>query len=504
LKKPLLCFLLIFNIQFLLCSIDCFAQNLEVKRTNHWYFGNGAGLDFSSGTAVADTSGKLTTLAGISSISDTAGSLLFYFGYFSESNDWCIYNHNHQPMQNGCGFYSNLNGSPRQSSVIVPKPGSNHIYYIFTQDSQEDNQGQNGLKYSEVDMSLNGGLGAVTNNKNILLFAPSDQQIAAVKHTNGCDIWVVSHERYSNKFRAYLVSTSGIDTNAVISAIGTDYGYAATFNPYCDGIELKFSPDGKKAAEHIWWTWTNTNIPDTIELYDFDAALGSLSNRIVLATDTIPASFTFSPDSKKFYQSCGWTKFTTYQYDLSVNSASAIIASKTLIYYTYTLLENEFEDFQMGRDGKIYGCRETVSDTLCVIHNPNAAGTACNIVAKEFYLKGGGAAQALPNFIQSYFDVSNSNVCLTGLNDITSTEDRITVYPNPFNNYTTIDLSGILHYTTQSFEITLYDATGRQLQQFNTNEKTITIKRNSLNAGIYLLKISTENKFFTQPLLITN
>ncbi|MBL1181499.1 MAG: hypothetical protein HND27_10395, partial [Bacteroidetes bacterium] len=38
-------------------GIRLFAQNPDIKRTMHWYFGYGAGLDFSSGTAVADTTG---------------------------------------------------------------------------------------------------------------------------------------------------------------------------------------------------------------------------------------------------------------------------------------------------------------------------------------------------------------------------------------------------------------------------------------------------------------
>ncbi|MCY7409337.1 MAG: T9SS type A sorting domain-containing protein [Chitinophagales bacterium] len=36
-----------------LCAIHyCYAQNPEAKRAWHWYFGNVAGIDFSSGTAV--------------------------------------------------------------------------------------------------------------------------------------------------------------------------------------------------------------------------------------------------------------------------------------------------------------------------------------------------------------------------------------------------------------------------------------------------------------------
>ena len=59
---------------FLLSFLNLHAQ----KETWHWYFGNNAGIDFSSGSPLADTNGKMLAGEGVSSISDTAGNLLFY------------------------------------------------------------------------------------------------------------------------------------------------------------------------------------------------------------------------------------------------------------------------------------------------------------------------------------------------------------------------------------------------------------------------------------------
>ena len=67
------------------------------------------------------------------------------------------------PIPNGFGSMGN--SSSTQSALIVQKPGSNNIYYIFTTDASG---GQNGFQYSIVDMTLNGGLGDATTI-NVLL-----------------------------------------------------------------------------------------------------------------------------------------------------------------------------------------------------------------------------------------------------------------------------------------------------------------------------------------------
>ena len=63
--------------------------NSETKRANHWYFGQGAGIDWSSGNPIAVTNGQTNTYEGASSISDLNGNLLFY----SDGNT--IWNKNH-------------------------------------------------------------------------------------------------------------------------------------------------------------------------------------------------------------------------------------------------------------------------------------------------------------------------------------------------------------------------------------------------------------------------
>jgi hypothetical protein len=115
-------------LQILSLSV-CNAQN----EANIWYFGNKAGLDFTSGKPVVLTNGKLNTNEGCATISNEKGKLLFY------TDGITVWDNKHQVLKNGDG----LKGHPSstQSAVIVPKPKSKNVYYIFTVGAEGDGGG---------------------------------------------------------------------------------------------------------------------------------------------------------------------------------------------------------------------------------------------------------------------------------------------------------------------------------------------------------------------------
>ena len=51
------------------------------------------------------------------------------------------------------------------------------------------------LWFSEVDLTLSGGLGAVTANKNILLESPITEKLTAVEASNGEDGYYLYYEK---------------------------------------------------------------------------------------------------------------------------------------------------------------------------------------------------------------------------------------------------------------------------------------------------------------------
>ncbi|PBQ31603.1 hypothetical protein CNR22_07425 [Sphingobacteriaceae bacterium] len=344
------------------------AQN-EGKK---WYFGQNAGLDFTTVPPTILTNGQLTTFEGCSSIADFAGNLLFY------TDGITVWDASHAVMANGTGLFGD--GSSTQAGVIVKKPGSTTLYYIFTVD---DFAGPNGLCYSIVDMSLAAGMGSVTT-KNVLMQTPSTEKITGVKHCNGHDIWIVSHDYNSTNFRTFLLTSAGLNATPVISAVGSNHNGGT-------GVvvgALKTSPNGKKVGLCI------SNNLNTIEVYDFDNSTGSVSNPIILGTISGIYGCEFSPDGTKFY-GAAWYGSAIYQWDLCAGSSTAIIASQ------YTASASEGGQLQLAPDGKIYMARTGQSD-LGVINNPNASGSGCNYVNSGQSIAPKTNGYGLPNFITSF------------------------------------------------------------------------------------------------------
>jgi hypothetical protein len=174
------------------------------KELNNWMIGYKAGLSFNNGATIPQFNSAMTYDEGSSTISDKNGNLLFY------TDGVTVWNRNHQVMQNGnslAGYYEST-----QPALIVKQPGSETIYYIFTTQS---------LYYSIVDISLDGGLGAVTvknvSMTNIIIGA----RVTAVKHCNQKDIWIIARSlglAGLSQFVSFLLTNNGISTNPVISA----------------------------------------------------------------------------------------------------------------------------------------------------------------------------------------------------------------------------------------------------------------------------------------------
>ncbi|MDD4218464.1 MAG: hypothetical protein PHZ24_14155 [Bacteroidales bacterium] len=465
-KKTTLLLIAIFSLQLAYAQ-----QHPEVKRTWHWYFGDGAGLDFSSGEAEVDTNGQLHTDEGCAAISDTNGNLLFY------TSGSTVWNRNHQIMQNGTGLYGDW--SAQQNSIIIPKPQNDNIYYIFTNDSWHYNINENkGVHYSIIDMSLDGGLGGIVEKNNFLM-RPSHESLAAVHHANCEDVWVLCHKLGEEKFYAYLVTKNGVDTVPVISEIGNSVDL-----PVGAGI-IKFSPNGRKVTSWNFWDWYNTGIVDTVELYDFDRNAGILFNRIAFSPDTVCLGFIFSPDNTKLYISGGGTtpNIKIYQYDLNTTN---IENSKQLVYVSnYTVF---YGDGQYSPIDSIIYFARAYTDTLAIIHNPNASGIACDFEDIGITLNGRNIQSFFPNFIVSFF---NTDTVEYNCHNVTIAEvirnQKFEVYPNPLYEQATINT-----FCKEITSYNLFDTKGKQLikdedYKLKRQYDSYLFTNKKLTGGIYIL-----------------
>lgn len=110
----------------LICIITCHCLNGQTH-TNNWYFGGEAGLNFANGTVYSLSDSAMTAPEGCSTISDKEGNLLLY------TNGQTIWNKNHEVIENGNFLAGEITNN--QSSLIVPKPNSSEVFFVFTTQS---------------------------------------------------------------------------------------------------------------------------------------------------------------------------------------------------------------------------------------------------------------------------------------------------------------------------------------------------------------------------------
>mgnify|MGYP000571742801 CR=1 FL=1 len=440
-------------------TLSVFSQ----EEANIWYFGENAGLDFNPGAPVALLEGQLVTEEGCATISDNMGNLLFY------TDGITVWNRNHQIMLNGTGLNGDISSS--NSAIIIPKPQVSNIYYIFTVDA---NAGSNGLQYSEVDISLDSGLGAITSNKNILLMTPVTEKITSVIKSGSQGYWVVAHGFNNNDFLSYSVTSIGVNSTPVISSTGSDI----LADVYSEGC-MKISPNGQKLAM--------ANVGLNAQLFDFNTSSGMVSNPITLSNGWEYGAYgiEFSPNSSVLYISSPIPDYGIYQYNLDAGSNTDIINSEIEISNNLV----GFGQLQLATDGKIYIAKYN-STFLDVISEPNAVGVSCNYTQNAIPLNSRKSFLGLPPFIQSFFSISNIQFVNTCLGDATEflLNDIVDSVVWDFGDPN----SGINNYSTDLEPIHIFTSPG-------TYEVSVTATLGSDVATDYVIVIIYEQPTAAQP-----
>lgn len=360
-------------------------------------------------------------------ISDSAGNLLFY------TNGYYIADATNDTMQNGGGLnpgaYANYVPDGfliPQGALIIKKPGSNNIYYVFH--STDDNYPQPisyayQLYKTEIDITLNNGKGSViSKNIPVLVDTLNCGKIAACKAADGVSWWVMVHRANSNMFYKLLVSSSGIFNYT--QNIGTVRQW--------DAGQAWFSPDGNKYAYFY--------INGGLDIFDFDRCSGNLSNPIHISIpyeNGYNVGMAFSPGSNALYIS---NVFHVYQYDLTATNipASQIIVATYDSFLSVACgscpaIPTVFGLAALAPDGKIYLTTGNSTVQMHTIDNPDIIGIGCNVNQHSVLLPA-YYFNTLPNH-PNYFlgcDSTSSCNCLT-----TSQEEpgkhnfKFFISPNP-------------------------------------------------------------------------
>jgi len=359
---------------FFTCGLMHQAAKAQQSR-KYWYFGEKAGLRFDADGPKVLLDGVLHTPEGTAVATTYDGKLLF------STTGVVVFNRDHNPMPNGIG----LNGdySTTQSAIVVPHPGDDSLNYIFTVAAFE--RPDSGVQYSVVDMRADGGMGDVTI-KNIPLHTPALEKLAAVRHANGRDYWIVSHGYGNNHFYAWLLTETGLAPAPVISKVGSVIGAVMAVYGY-----IKFSPDGNTLA--------SINPTLNLQVFNFDRNQGVLSLRYTLA---LPGNRTgygveFSPSGRFLYTSIipNIPPGRLIQYDLEAGDSAAIMNAAFQVsggneHFSGALL--------LGPDNRIY-VAPIYNTCLHVIREPDKPGTLCDFQSCAFDMGGRIVRLGLPNFI---------------------------------------------------------------------------------------------------------
>lgn len=327
-----------------------------------------------------------------STICDKNGNLQFY------TDNETIWNSSHQIMANGTGLYSCR--WAQQGSVIVPLSSNSSQYYLITCDdfripananAQFFCSDINPVKYilslSLIDISLNNGKGQVLwKNKVIYGSGHILSTIAAVKHANTKDTWIMTFDFNINRFVSLLLTDCGIQDTVRSPDIGI--AVPSNRNP------ITFSPKGNLFHIH-----TDYMLPESGSMVAyFDNKTGLASNPVFFRGENTQSCFTV--DNQYLYQSGGMVR-----YNLSnLSDTAAIYASRENIDLGY----GANFGVQNGPDGNIYFITNQPNYIMLYrIEDP----TAANIVLGSQItttlpadIQYSQVNAAPPNFVQSWFD----------------------------------------------------------------------------------------------------
>lgn len=275
-----------FTLALLVVSSKAFTQ----LSTRNWVFGTQIQLNFDqqSNVTASFKSVPLSTSEGSSCISDDSGNLILY------TDGRTIWNGNNKIVSGGTGLKAYETAT--QTSLIIKRPNSDSLYYVFTNNIEE------GLFYSEVDITANSGDGIVIK-KNIQIAQAVNEKITACVHADGKSIWVISHTLEGDKFLSFQVTEFGIN-EPVTSRIG--HYYSGSDFVGC----LKASPNGRFLANAIY--------PSAIaELLYFDNSTGEIYEAVTLS-ESISGAYgaEFSRDNSKVLIS-SWVFGSVYVFDVS-------------------------------------------------------------------------------------------------------------------------------------------------------------------------------------------
>jgi hypothetical protein len=494
----------------LLCSAVSFtvAQNRDAKRDYYWHsgydgfppsvptFGNyrisANYFDYNYTPVKMDTIARIhTNDYDLGGISDTDGSpLLFTNGCrIVDKNDDTIIGtermnegpiHNRNCPPNGDGY------TPSPGMMILPSPRDTNCFLFFhVRSAANTYEVMDRLLATQINRNSQGDFRMAYVDSLVVLDTMEAGHIAACRHANGRDWWLIQPRGSSNKY--YKILYDGTFNRVSTQQIGV----ASTFFENYAG-QACFSPNGKKYARY--------NIRSDIRIFDFDRCSGQLSNAIHIpiydrSDTTYVIGCAFSSNSRYLYIS---SSSKIYQFDMQ---AADIAASKiTVLNYDFSRdtvsaiggLSQQFSRCILAPDGKIYiTAAGGTSAFMHYIEYPDSAGLNCHAVQARFRFESFfvPSVPAFPNFRLGALRGSPCDT-LVATKEATANPFDLKLYPNPARDNLNIDLT-LPTYDNQRCELRIFDVAGKMLYYTKMSDYTPihNVDIRAYSSGTYFVQL---------------
>lgn len=441
-----------------------------------WFFGQNAGIDFSTGKPMA-VQGPVGTDEGTSVVYDRYGQVWF------STDGTTVFGFDNKPLPNGSG----LGGHPSatQSALLLPCPGTNfQRFFLFTVDAVENNLA-NGMRYSVIDRSINAPNGDVVAGKKNLPMpgAPKKvtEKLAAVSDGNG-GFWVVVHGFEDSRAASVDRNSPGYTFYAwhltndslpmpVVSQSGSLHNFFAEANAYRTAQgQMAFSSDGSKLALAV-------HPMKFVEVFDFSTETGLVNNATRLSFSLLECEVygvAFSPSGRYLFVSTSYGAAKSariYQIDIGneaylqtfqtarteagpIRFKSYPLAPATDSGYVQLLSPQgtscSYGSLQLGPDGVIYVAATLTSEPTSVcnnfldaVHNPDSFPAV--YVPQAVTLSPGRSRRGLPNLPAGKNIVLPGNSCSAELTNLISNPDFNDSLPAFRTDYTLLRDSAAFH-----------------------------------------------------------
>jgi hypothetical protein len=414
---------------------------------------------FTKGSAsISDSLGNLLLVFNGKYLFDSTGAIIdsFYIGDFSEML---------------VGF---------KNSLFLNLPGQPDKYCLFNSYASLSN-GSNIIEafdssfyYSEFKTSQI-GIETSVRKQLISLDSSGAGTIAAIKHANGRDWWIIKSSVYQNKFYQALLDPSGFEFNTIYTSIPQSLQPGGGWN--------LFSSDGSKFVNII------TGSIRKAYVYDFNRCTGEITNPVehdmsnILSIDNYDPNC-LSPDGTKLY---------------ILGEGGSAYFSRELIQYDFNTSETTYiADVNGGPSttpNNLHVIVGSAIDTteipyisrLNVINNPNAAGLACENEEGVYNLLNYGFIDVSPNCANFRLGALAGSPCDTLFTGIINQQELgFRIFPNPVESILTIEFD-----IPSKCKINIIDMLGKiQREIITNNEKTVINKElENLKQGMYWLEI---------------